>query len=164
MLMSLVGCRPNQDDSGGGLPRSETFYVGGRQWGEPSSFNPLLSSPSWPVINTINLIYETLLTYDQLSGKMGPLLAESYVVHDDDVEITLNPAARWNDGKPVTGWDVVYTYELGQKYKSLNTAKYWPFLSSVRAYDDSGKEAPKQPVPGDRYPRRVVFELKREKT
>jgi peptide/nickel transport system substrate-binding protein len=162
-LTGLMACRPHRDETGGGLPRSETFYVGGRQWGEPSSFNPLLSSPSWPVINTINLIYEPLLTYDSLTGKMGPLLAESYVVHDDDIEITLNAAARWNDGQPVTGWDVTYTFELGKKYKSLNTAKYWPYLRAVRTYDDAGKEAPKQPTAGDKYPRRVVFELSPDK-
>ncbi|MES1177643.1 MAG: ABC transporter substrate-binding protein [Myxococcales bacterium] len=160
-LLSLAGCRPNKDDGSNGFPRAETFYVAGWQWGEPSSFNPLLSNPDWPV-STMNLIYETLLMYNSLSGKMEPLLAQGYEAHDNDIEVTLNPAARWNDGKPVTAWDVVYTFELGKKYKSLNIAPIWQYLSSVKAYGEDGQEA-KAVVPGDKYPRRVVFELNKEK-
>jgi len=36
--------------------------------------------------------------------------------------VTLNPAAHWRDGKPVTGWDVRYTFELGKKYKGLRVS------------------------------------------
>ncbi|HEY5376611.1 MAG TPA: ABC transporter substrate-binding protein [Polyangiaceae bacterium] len=157
-LFGLADCRPNQDDSGGGFPRAETFYVAGWQWGEPASFNPLLSNPDWPV-SSMNLIYEPLLNYNSISGKMEPLLAESYEAHDDNVEVTLNPAARWNDGKPVTAWDVTYTFELGQRFKSLNIAPIWQYLTAVRAYNEDGSEAAKEPTPGDKYPRRVVFAL-----
>src|SRR5450432_1341256 len=160
-LLSLAECRPKSDDSGSGFPRAETFYQAGRQWGEPSSFNPLLSNPDWPV-GSMNLIYETLLMYNSLTGKMEPFLAESYKAEGDTVEVTLNPAARWNDGKPVTAWDVTYTFELGQKFKSLNIAPIWQYLDSVKAYDDSGKEAPAT-TPGASYPRRVVFALKHSK-
>src|SRR4051794_40987509 len=78
-IFGLVSCRATKDETASGFPRSETFYVGGRQWGEPSSFNPLGSSV-WPV-STMNLIYETLLMYNSLTGQMQPLLAESYAVH-----------------------------------------------------------------------------------
>lgn len=161
-LLALTACHRNKDDTGGGFPRAETFYVAGWQWGEPSSFNPLLSNPDWPISNS-NLIYETLLLYNSITGKMEPLLAESYESKADSVEVTLNPAARWNDGKPVTGWDVVYTFELGQKYKSLNIAPMWQYLSAVRAYDDDGQLASKEPNAGAKYPRRVVFALNPEK-
>src|SRR5687768_15066432 len=75
--VSTPSCKPRTSDDGGGLPRSETFYVAGRQWGEPVSFNPLSSTPDWP-INGLNLMYETVLLYNPLSGKMEPLLAESF--------------------------------------------------------------------------------------
>ncbi|HEY3666813.1 MAG TPA: ABC transporter substrate-binding protein, partial [Polyangiaceae bacterium] len=161
-LLGLADCRRKQDDSTSGFPRSETFYVAGWQWGEPASFNPLLSNPDWPV-STMNLIYETLLMYNSITGKMEPLLAESYAAHDDSVEVTLNPAARWSDGQPVTAWDVSYTFELGQRFKSLDIAPIWQYLSAVRAYNDDGSEAAKEPTPGDKYPRRVVFTLNPEK-
>ena len=42
LLLALVACKPSAGD--GGLPRSETLYLAGWQWGEPSSFNPLLTT------------------------------------------------------------------------------------------------------------------------
>ncbi len=160
LLCLLASCRAKKDETGTGFPRHETFYLGGRQWGEPSSFNPLGGSV-WP-ISTMNLIYETLLVYNSLTGQMQPLLAESYAAHDDQIEVTLNPAARWNDGQPVSAWDVTYTFELGKQYKSLNIAPIWQYLRAVRAYGEDGREA-EQPDPGKPYPRRVVFELNLEK-
>ncbi len=92
VAVPLLACRkhkgssPQQSSSSGatatGFARNETLYVGGRQWGEPSSFNPLAGWQDWPV-NSMNLIYETLLMYDPLAGKLVPLLAESYEVKDD---------------------------------------------------------------------------------
>jgi peptide/nickel transport system substrate-binding protein len=163
-LLSLNGCRrpSSKEEASTGFPRGETFYVAGFQWGEPSTFNPLLSNQDWPVRGRGTLIYETLLMYNSLSGKMEPLLAESYATHDDNIEVTLNPAARWNDGEPVTAWDVVYTFELGQKYKSLNIAPIWQYLTSVKAYEQDGKEA-QRGKSGATYPRRVVFELNKDK-
>jgi len=152
-LLGVANCRPKKDE-GSGFPRAETFYLGGRQWGEPSTFNPL-GTPGWP-ISTMNLLYETLLMYNSISGQMQPLLAESYAVHDDSVEVTLNPAARWNDGQPVTAWDVTFTFELGKSYKSLNIAPIWQYLVDVRAYGEDGREA--QPGASE-HPRRVVFRL-----
>ncbi|HEY0463387.1 MAG TPA: ABC transporter substrate-binding protein [Polyangiaceae bacterium] len=160
LLWLCASCRATKDDTSTGFPRGETFYLGGRQWGEPSSFNPLGTS-GWP-ISTMNLIYETLLMYNSLTGKMQPLLAESYATHENEIELTLNPAARWNDGQPVSAWDVTYTFELGKQYKSLNIAPIWQYLSAVRAYAEDGQEA-KEPSSGGQYPRRVVFELNREK-
>ena len=162
-LLSSTDCRPRKDDSAGGFPRAETFYMGGWQWSEPSTFNPL-GTPDWPV-STMNLIYESLLVYNSLSGKMEPLLAQTYTTHDDSIEVTLNPAARWNDGRPVTGWDVVYTFGLGAKYKSLNIAPVWQYLEAVRTYDDDGRDVTELKVvpPAERYPRRVVFQLNPKK-
>ncbi|HEY3253717.1 MAG TPA: hypothetical protein VGJ91_07200, partial [Polyangiaceae bacterium] len=154
VLFGVVHCKPRTDDKTSGFPRAETFYLGGRQWGEPSTFNPL-GTPGWP-ISTMNLLYETLLMYDSISGQMQPLLAESYAVHDDSVEVTLNPRARWNDGQPVSAWDVSFTFELGKKYKSLNIAPIWQYLVAVRPYGADGAEAKPEANAGE-YPRRVVF-------
>src|ERR1700733_6161677 len=49
----LLPCRAQENaaNTTSTFPRSETLYVGGLQWGEPTSFNPLLSTPAWPVPN-----------------------------------------------------------------------------------------------------------------
>jgi peptide/nickel transport system substrate-binding protein len=123
-----AGCASGADDSE--FPRAQTLYLGGRQWGEPSSFNPLFSSPDFPV--SMNLVYETLLVFNAPAGRLEPLLAESYRVREDAIEITLNPAARWNDGTKVTADDVKYTFDLGQKYKSIPVAILWQHITGVR--------------------------------
>lgn len=159
LVSGAVGCNPSPgDESSGGLPRAETLYVAGRQWGEPSSFNPLQSSPAWPV-NTINLMYETLLLYNPLTGKMEPLLAESFQQLDDRVEVTLNKAARWSDGKPVTGWDVKFSFDLGDKNKSLPMAPVWQYISEVRLVGDAGQKLEDKPTDAADYPRKVAFVL-----
>src|SRR5215471_15548694 len=109
-LMALFACR-SEPDQGSTFPRSETLYVGGPQWGEPATFNPLSSSADWPLRNA-NLLYESLLLYDPQTGKILPMLAESYEVHSDSIDVVLNPAVRWNDDQLVIGWDVKYTYDL----------------------------------------------------
>ena len=171
LALGLAGCKPHQDSASGdpsgsaasSFPRNETFYVGGLQWGEPSSFNPLLSSPAWPLPSgegTYNLLYETLLTYNPSAGEMRPLLAESHTVTEDAIEVVLNPAARWNDGKPVTGWDVKYTFDLGKTYKGLRIAPRWSYLSEIVLVDEvAGSETGNNGV----YPRRIRFVLNKDR-
>lgn len=157
------GCkRPATEDSGG-LPRSETLYVAGRQWGEPVSFNPLLSNPAWPVSGGLNLMYEFVLLFNPQTGQMEPMLAESYRQTDGSIEATLNPAARWSDGKPVTGQDIKYSFDLARTYKSLPAAQYWAYLSEVRLLDESGQPLPDTPQAGAGDPRRVEFVFNQER-
>jgi peptide/nickel transport system substrate-binding protein len=157
-LAASSGCRRRSGDDGGGLPRAETLYVAGRQWGEPTSFNPIISSPAWPVTQT-NLLYESLLVFNPLDGGIVPLLAESFERHDDRIEVTVNPQARWSDGRPVTGWDVKYSFDLGEHHKSLPMAPVWKHLTAVKLVDTAGH--PVADTPDDRpdYPRRVQFWL-----
>jgi len=159
LLGSVSACNRASGGDGDGLPRAETLYVAGRQWGEPTTFNPLMSSVQWPV-NNINLMYETLLLYNALTGKMEPLLAESFAQLNDDIEVSLNPAARWSDGKPVTGWDVKFSFDLGDKNKSLPVSPVWQYIDAVRLLDESGKEVADTPRDTPDYPRRVAFILK----
>ena len=152
LVVALGACGPSIGSSE--FPRGETLYLGGKQWGEPSSFNPLLSSPAFPV-NDMNFVYECLLLFDAPKGVLAPMLAESYLVRQDAIEITLNPAARWNDGKPVTADDVKYTFDLGRKYKSIPVGPVWQYLAEVRI--------PDQPAPATgaapSHPRKVEFVL-----
>ena len=145
------------------LPRDETLYIGGIQWGEPTSFNPLLEQASWPCRMPNNLVYETLLLYDPIKGKNVPGLAESYRETDDGIEITLHKKARWSDGKPVTAWDVLFTFELGQKYKNVPTAPVWEYLEDVRLPDVSQGMSAEQTDAGQDYPRTVLFTLNKER-
>jgi peptide/nickel transport system substrate-binding protein len=141
VLAPLAGCKKHKAagangtkgtaNTSGAMARNETLFVGGRQWGEPSSFNPLAGWQDWPV-NSMNLIYETLLMYEPLKGELVPLLADTHSVTDEAVEITVNAEAKWNDGKPVTATDVKYTFDLGKKYKSLLQSPVWSYITEVK--------------------------------
>jgi peptide/nickel transport system substrate-binding protein len=89
VVAATGACRPEHSD--GAFPRSETLYVGGRQWGPPSTFNPLEGQAAWPLVgyDGSNLLYETLLVFNPLDGSMQPLLAESYEVKDDRIDLVL---------------------------------------------------------------------------
>src|SRR5690606_15455488 len=102
VALCAIACRrPVQADEG--FPRDQTLYVGGFQWSQPSTFNPLDQSPSWPLNPHTgqNLFYEPLLLFNASSGEIEPMLARSYAVRDDAVEVELQPAARFADGSPV---------------------------------------------------------------
>jgi peptide/nickel transport system substrate-binding protein len=134
-MLTVPACRREQQQSDGSLPRSETLYVGGRQWGEPSSFNPLLGWMDWPAMPGVNLLYESLFFYDMLSGKLEPLLAKSYTQTDEAITVELHEGTHWNDGKPLTAEDVKYTFDLGKRFKSVPVAPIWSYLEEVKAED-----------------------------
>jgi peptide/nickel transport system substrate-binding protein len=127
---SFTQCRSTHEKTSG-FPRTETFYMGGPQWGEPSSFNPLASNPDWPVKTPCNLLYESLLLYNASTGEMQPSLAKSFRQTPEGIEITMDERARWSDGKPLTADDVVYTFNLGKVHKSIPVASTWAYLSAV---------------------------------
>lgn len=160
LVTGLSACQ--RPDQAGGLPRSETLYMAGWQWGEPSSFNPLLSTCAYPV-NGQNFLYETALLYDPQTGKMAPLLADDFKQNDDSLEVTVNPAARWSDGKPVTGYDIKFSFAIGNKHKSLPMAPVWQYLSDIHLLDEGGNVVPDTASDAPGYPRRVQFVLNKEK-
>ncbi len=129
----LTGCKPNGGSTGSAFPREQTLYLAGSQWGDPNSFNPLAEPwmPAWPVLDRFNLMYEPLVSYNAMTGKVEPCLGTMVSQDNDSIVVDLNPAAKWSDGKPVTGKDVKFVYDLGRKYKDAATAFAIPFLASV---------------------------------
>ena len=123
---------PNQ------LPRNETVYIAGELWGPVQSFNPL-GSASWPIISAdmdTNLVYEHLFAFNMLSGELEPLLATEYNWKDDlTLEVKLNEKAEWSDGEPFTAEDVVYTFNLGDRY-NVEWSNMWQYVEDVYSTDD----------------------------
>ncbi len=118
------------------LPRKETLYVAGMQWGPPTTFNPMAPSPAWPTNRGQHyLIYETLFVYNLLTGKLDPLIGESYSWSVYTLTIKLRKGAKWQDGTPLTAKDVVYSLQLGKKYP-LYFSSFWDFVTDVKAKDD----------------------------
>ncbi|HSQ41385.1 MAG TPA: ABC transporter substrate-binding protein [Fibrobacteraceae bacterium] len=130
----LLACQSADSSKDEVFPREETLYVGGFDWATPGNFNPLASDPNWPIDGNIKLLYESLFAYDQLSGKLEPMLAASFRQKDHAMEVDLDTLARWNDGQPVTAQDVVFTFQVDSLF---NTPRHgnWNFLANVKAPD-----------------------------
>jgi microcin C transport system substrate-binding protein len=68
------------------------------------------------VINSMlqMLIYETLLTLDPVTLEYVPYLADNWSISTDKETFFyhIDPKAHWQDGEPVTAFDIVATYDL----------------------------------------------------
>jgi peptide/nickel transport system substrate-binding protein len=128
------------------LPRTETLYFGGQQWGTVNGWNPLgdnnnnsmaLSSSG---SGSRTVTFETLYMYNFLDGSMTPLLADGdYTWNADMTAITvkMNSAAKWSDGTPVTADDVAYTFDTNLKIANNSGNANKPYIASVVATDPS---------------------------
>jgi len=92
------------------LPRNETLYFNGQQWGPVVGWNPYSNSNNNAMAiaqqdNARVIMFETPYLYNMLDGKVYPLLADGdYEWNADRTEITfkIKSAAKWSDGTPVT--------------------------------------------------------------
>lgn len=83
-----------------------------------------------------NLVFESLM--DQSNDEpfsMYGLLAESIEMPDDRswVAFTLRPEAKWNDGKPVTADDVVWTFNTLMEHGTPFYQAYYGDVKEVNA-------------------------------
>ena len=65
-----AGARP---DGAVALPRAQTLYVSGKQWGPYTDFNPFRGGDY--ATGALGLVYETLFRYDPLKDQYIPWLA-----------------------------------------------------------------------------------------
>ena len=131
------------DASSGNLPRNQTLYWAGLQWGSINGWNVLSDD-----MNNFNIarqaygtrvaVYETLYMFNFLDGSLVPLLADGAPVWNADrteVTVKIKKAAKWSDGTPVTAEDVAYTYNTGVKIGNTSGNSNKPYIASVEAKD-----------------------------
>jgi peptide/nickel transport system substrate-binding protein len=94
------------------LPRGDTLYTSGKQWGPYTGFNPLRTGDY--ATGVIGLLYETLFRYDPLKDRFIPWLATNGKWVGNSYVLTVRNGVRWNDGKPFTAADVKFTFETGK--------------------------------------------------
>ncbi len=125
------------------LPRNETLYFNGLQWGPVVCWNPYSSSCNNAMAiaqgdNARVTMFETPYLYNMLDGKVYPLLADGdYQWNATRTEITfkLKKAAKWSDGTPVTAEDVAYTWATHAKYNTPVGAGNKPYIETIEAKD-----------------------------
>jgi peptide/nickel transport system substrate-binding protein len=134
--LAALGCGGKKQAQTGPIvdfPREKTMYLGGDQWGEPNTFNPLCDWPAWPIHGKTDLLYEPLMVFNSLTGEMEPLLAHSLEKTPDVISVVLDSRARWSDGVALTAEDVVFSYNIGKNYKNapMNYGAVVDFISDV---------------------------------
>jgi len=130
-------------DVAAALPRNETMYFNGQQWGPVVGWNPYSSSNN----NAMAIVqgdsarvtmFETPYLYNMLDGQQYPLLADGpYTWNDARTEITfkIKAAAKWSDGTPVTAEDVAYTWASHIKYNTPTGAGNKDYIDTIEAVD-----------------------------
>lgn len=125
------------------LPRNETLYSNGQQWGPVVGWNPYSNSNNNAMAiaqqdNARVIMFETPYLYNMLDGQVYPLLADGpYSWNEDRTELTfkLNPAAKWSDGTPVTAEDVAYTWATHVKYGTPAGLANTDYIENIEAVD-----------------------------
>ncbi len=126
------------------LPRDETLYFNGQQWGPVVGWNPYSSSNNNAMAIANNqdnarvTMFETPYLYNMLDGKQYPLLADDdYTWNADRTELTfkIKEAAKWSDGTPVTAEDVAYTWATHVKYNTPVGAANIDYIDDIVAKD-----------------------------
>jgi len=96
-------------------------------FGTFDNFNMVVSGVKGQLANGTELVNESLMTpaLDEVSTEYG-LLAEAASHPDDHSSVTyrLRAAARWQDGKPVTPEDVIYSLDVFKKNSPQLAAYY----------------------------------------
>jgi peptide/nickel transport system substrate-binding protein len=89
------------------------FVIG--QTAGPKSFNGLMATETSSADIT-NLLFTTLVAFDNGSQKFGPELAKSWEVAPDGITWTfhLRKGAKASDGHPITAEDVLFAFDVAQ--------------------------------------------------
>ncbi len=132
LLLAALGVAAAQNP-----PRNETLYITGHQWGPPSSFNPVGPVRAWPVNEGggFNLIYESLFTFNLVTGELDPRLGATLEETEDAFVVTLQEGTAFQDGEPLTSEDVIYSYELGQR-QGVEYSSFWDYVTAAEATDE----------------------------
>ncbi len=128
---------------GAPLPRNQTLYFNGQQWGPVKCWNPYSADCNNALgINQQDsarvIMFETPYLYDMLDGKVYPLLADGdFAWNADRTEITykIKKAAKWSDGTPVTADDAAYTWATNIKWETNAGNNFKDYIDTVTATD-----------------------------
>lgn len=125
------------------LPRNETLYFNGWQWGAVVGWNPYSNSNNNGMVTMSQMgrviMFETPYLYNMLNGKVYPLLADGdYEWNPDGTELRfkIKKAAHWCDGTPVTAEDFAYTWKTHIKYNTPTGYNYKDYIETIEVLDD----------------------------
>jgi peptide/nickel transport system substrate-binding protein len=146
LVSGVVGCTPppratstatgTAGETVSQLPRSETLYFNGLQWGSPVALSPYHGNRNYSFLDTQRqVVFETLFLYNPLDAKLYPQIGDSYAWDGNNVTIELNKNVKFSDGSPLVAADVVNSYQLAKEYQ-VGYSGYWNYINAITATDD----------------------------
>jgi len=121
------------------IPREDTVYVIGVQWGPPTTWN--LFSPSL-AYGGDEVLYIPLFMYSWMKDAWLPLIGEKFEwVSPDVMRIYIRPEAKWSDGEPITAYDVEYTFKITVEVGYGPGIGCQDYVEYIKAIDDKTLEA-----------------------
>lgn len=123
------------------LPRDETLYFAGQQWGTVNSWNVIGTNQNNAMALAAGagyrtIMFETLYMWNILDGSLTGLLAnDDYAWNEDMTQLTLTikDAAKWSDGTDVTAADVKRTFDIGVEIGNGTGTTYGAYIDSIEA-------------------------------
>ncbi len=136
LLLSACGSTPNSQ-TGSSATTLRVVHAPGQT--NPDLFNPYFDDNHNADYGAQGFLYETLYIVNLYNGQEIPWLASSYEYNSSLTGITfhLRPNVKWNDGQALTSADVVFTFQLMQKYPDLDQNGVLNYFKSVSAPDSS---------------------------
>ena len=126
------------------LPREETLYFAGQQWGAVNSWNIVGTNQNNSMAIAGNaggyrtVMFETLFMFNPLTGEKIGLLADAYEWNEDltAMTVSIKDAAHWSDGTAVTAADVVATWDVGILTNNGTGAGNKAYIEKIEATGD----------------------------
>jgi peptide/nickel transport system substrate-binding protein len=108
--------------------------------------------PKTETVFSSEAVFDSLLAYDEATGKYEPLLAKAWRRIDDvTLEFDLRDDVKWHDGTPFSADDVVHTVQyLIDPASKLRFAHFWSFIKGVEKFGPHKvRVVTKEPTPFD---------------
>ncbi len=135
--MGLLGLVPVGCSASTEAPPGTLVVVKEMQATWVRNFNPFVPAGSnrWP---TSAGVYEPMLIFNAVSGEYTPWLAEDWdwEDHGTHLRFDLRQGVRWSDGEAFDAEDVVFTFELLEAHKAIDSHNLAERVDRVWASDD----------------------------
>ena len=119
-----AGCSSANSNANRSAGASGVLTVGMPNGPQTNNSNPFLSTSASASLGYRYMIYEPLVMTNPVrpEEKGEPWLASAWKweANFTKVTFTMNPKAKWSDGKPLTAEDAAFTFGLIKKYPALN--------------------------------------------
>nr|WSZ98676.1 ABC transporter substrate-binding protein [Streptomyces sp. NBC_00857] len=119
-----AGCSSANSNANRSAGASGVLTVGMPNGPQTNNSNPFLSTSAGASLGYRYMIYEPLVMTNLVrpDEKGQPWLASAWKweANFTKVTFTMNPKAKWSDGKPLTAEDAAFTFGLIKKYPALN--------------------------------------------